>query len=122
MNMKVALVAYDDSDRQNHNGTINSDIFSRCWRHMGAPTTFFELAHIVAPVGHFGYLDEAATVDTVIDVAALNLVRNAITRPVVNFLSLSMRTMIRGTKTEHPGRRRRHHGLPEREPRQKYPP
>jgi hypothetical protein len=49
--MKVALVAYDDNDPENNNGPINSAIFYRCWKHMGAPSTFFELtACTAAPV------------------------------------------------------------------------
>ena len=64
MHMKVALVAYDDNDPGNHNGPVNSDLFYRCWKHMGAPNTFFELAHSLSPVGYFGYDQEAATLDT----------------------------------------------------------
>jgi hypothetical protein len=48
--MKVALVAYEDNDPQNNNGPVNSAIFYQCWKHMGAPTTFFALANTVAPV------------------------------------------------------------------------
>ena len=47
--MKVALVAYDDNDPQNNNGPVNSELFYRCWKHMGAPRTFFEFASTAAP-------------------------------------------------------------------------
>jgi hypothetical protein len=59
--MKVALVAYDDNDPENQNGPVNSDLFYRCWKYMGAPKTFFELANTVAPAGNFclGYSDQA---------------------------------------------------------------
>ena len=50
--MKVALVAYDDNDPQNNNGPVNSEIFSRCWQHMGAPNTLFELAASTASAGN----------------------------------------------------------------------
>lgn len=82
MDIKVALVAYDDHDPQNQNGPINSDIFSRCWRHMGSPVTFFELSHHVAPVGIFGYSDEAANIET--DFRDVKIDRNAITWAVIN--------------------------------------
>ncbi|HEY6769553.1 MAG TPA: hypothetical protein VI386_32825 [Candidatus Sulfotelmatobacter sp.] len=49
--MKVALVAYEDSDPENNNGPVNSAIFYQCWKHAGAPTTFFDLtASTVTPV------------------------------------------------------------------------
>jgi len=50
--MKVALVAYDDNDPQNNNGPVNSEIFYRCWKHVGAPRTFFEFASTTASVGN----------------------------------------------------------------------
>jgi ribosome-binding protein aMBF1 (putative translation factor) len=49
--MKVALVAYDDNDPQNNDGPVNSEIFNRCWKHVGAPKTFFEFADATASVG-----------------------------------------------------------------------
>jgi hypothetical protein len=82
--MKVALVAYEDGDPENHNGPVNSELFYQCWKHMGAPKTFFELAHTLRPVGLFGYDDEAANIETSIDAIALRVDRNATTRPVVN--------------------------------------
>lgn len=51
--MKVALVAYDDNDPQNNNGPVNSELFYRCWKHMGAPKTFFEFASTAAPAGNY---------------------------------------------------------------------
>jgi DNA-binding phage protein len=47
--MKVALVAYEDGDTENNNGPINSEIFSACWKAVGSPHDFFELASL--PVG-----------------------------------------------------------------------
>jgi hypothetical protein len=58
--MKVALVAYDDNDPQNQNGPINSEIFYQCWRAMGAPKNFFELADLLVPVEFRGWEKEAA--------------------------------------------------------------
>jgi hypothetical protein len=78
--MKVALVAYEDDDPNNDAGPINSEIFRRCWEHMGSPTNFFELEHAIAPIKHFGYFDQAANgVDS--DMSALRLSQNAITLP-----------------------------------------
>jgi hypothetical protein len=81
MDMKVALVAYDDDDPENRNGPVNSDIFYRCWKHMGAPITFFELTHSIAPVGQFGYSDAAANIET--DFRDVRIDRNAITWAVI---------------------------------------
>lgn len=41
LNMKVALVAYDDNDPGNDNGPINSDIFRICWEKAGKPRDFW---------------------------------------------------------------------------------
>jgi hypothetical protein len=78
-NMKVALVAYEDNDPDNNKGPINSEIFHRCWKHMGSPTNFFELEHIVSPVKYFGYSDEAAN-GVALKVNSLCVERNASTR------------------------------------------
>jgi hypothetical protein len=85
-NMKVALVAYDDNDPENQNGPINSELFYRCWKHMGAPKTFFELANTVAPAGNccLGYLDQvpqsAANIDTQLnDLTAMPMKQHATT-------------------------------------------
>ena|ERR1700674_889422 len=44
LKMKTALVAYDDGDTENNRGPINSEVFYRCWQHVGSPRDFFELA------------------------------------------------------------------------------
>ncbi len=88
--MKVALIAYDDNDPENQNGPINSEIFYRCWKHLGSPKTFFELGHIVAAASNFyiGYSDRvrrfsAATIDMEIDpVTAMPVDQHATTPPV----------------------------------------
>ena len=41
---KVAIVAYDDHDPDNHNGPINSRVFEQCWRDAGKPSDFFEIS------------------------------------------------------------------------------
>ena len=43
LGMKVALVAYDDSDPDNNKGPINADVFTECWKRMGRPQDFFDL-------------------------------------------------------------------------------
>jgi transcriptional regulator with XRE-family HTH domain len=40
LGMKLALVAYDDSDPDNSRGPINSDIFRLCWERAEKPRTF----------------------------------------------------------------------------------
>ena len=37
---KVAIVAYDDGDKNNDSGPVNSGIFSQCWNDCGRPTEF----------------------------------------------------------------------------------
>jgi hypothetical protein len=62
--MKVALVAYDDNDPHNQNGPINSEIFHRCWRAMGCPQNFFELAesaNLSNTLAFQGWVHEAVT-------------------------------------------------------------
>jgi hypothetical protein len=78
--MKVALVAYDDNDAENKNGPVNSDLFYQCWKQMGSPKTFFELARTTAPIVNFGYWDEAATCG--IEIGRVHTTQNSITRPV----------------------------------------
>jgi hypothetical protein len=41
--MKVAVIAYDDSDPGNDKGPIISEIFAKCWERLGKPEDFFEL-------------------------------------------------------------------------------
>lgn len=81
--MKVALVAYEDSDPSNNTGPVNSEIFHRCWKHMGSPTNFFELEHAIRPIKYFGYLGEAAN-GVSIEVTSLPVEQNATTRATVN--------------------------------------
>jgi len=82
--MKVALVAYDDNDTGNSQGPINSEIFYRCWKHMGSPANFFELEHAVAPVKNIGYIAQAANVEVSIATEVMKLKQNAVTRPTIN--------------------------------------
>lgn len=39
---KVSIVAYDDGDRDNNNGPINSQVFTACWRGAGQPSDLFD--------------------------------------------------------------------------------
>jgi len=82
LEMKVALVAYEDNDPDNEKGPVNSEIFHRCWRHMGSPRTFFELSQRVAPVRDFVWFDDASNDRT--EDLHVQVNRNAVTRPVVN--------------------------------------
>jgi transcriptional regulator with XRE-family HTH domain len=41
LDMKVAVVAYDDGDVDNDNGPVNPQIFTTCWEKAGRPTDFF---------------------------------------------------------------------------------
>lgn len=41
LDVKVAIVAYDDGDIQNDNGPVNPQIFATCWEKSGKPTDFF---------------------------------------------------------------------------------
>lgn len=43
LGMKIAVVAYEDGDPNNHNGPINSQVFSESWKKLGKPRHFFEL-------------------------------------------------------------------------------
>jgi hypothetical protein len=87
--MKVALIAYDDNDPENQNGPVNSAIFYRCWKHMGAPKTFFELASIAGPLDFYlGYSDRVAKYSAanfgtnILAVTAMPVDKNATTGPV----------------------------------------
>ena len=46
LGMKAAVVAYDDCDKDNHNGPVNPGIFEACWQRAGCPADFFDLAHV----------------------------------------------------------------------------
>lgn len=48
LGLKVAVVAYEDSDPENKNGPINSQIFAACWTKAGKPTDFFSLRESTA--------------------------------------------------------------------------
>ncbi len=53
--MKVAIVAYDDSDPENSRGPINAQVFTDCWQNVGSPRDLFELfsprvQHMAAPL------------------------------------------------------------------------
>ena len=50
LGMKVSVVAYEDSDPDNKNGPINSEIFNTCWKRAGKPTDFFSLQQSTATV------------------------------------------------------------------------
>jgi hypothetical protein len=87
--VKVALIAYDDNDPENQNGPVNSDIFYRCWKHMGAPRTFFELASVAGPLDFYlGYSDRVAKYSAanfgtnILAVTAMAVDQNATTGPV----------------------------------------
>lgn len=43
LGMKVAVIAYEDEDPNNHNGPINSQVFSEAWRKLGKPRYLFNL-------------------------------------------------------------------------------
>ena len=46
LDMKVAIVAYDDNDNENIHGPINSDIFRICWERAGQPLDFWSLNNV----------------------------------------------------------------------------
>ena len=46
LGLKVAIVAYDDDDRKNDRGPINSDIFRICWENSGCPNNFKQLTNV----------------------------------------------------------------------------
>ncbi len=41
LDMKVAIVAYEDDDPKNEKGPINSEIFKICWEKSGKPRDFW---------------------------------------------------------------------------------
>lgn len=47
LGLKVSLVVYDDDDRPNHQGPVNSEIFTKCWERCGKPKDFFELDALI---------------------------------------------------------------------------
>jgi hypothetical protein len=48
LNMKVAIVAYEDGDPDNKNGPVNSEIFHACWKRAGSPRNFFALGQCMS--------------------------------------------------------------------------
>lgn len=46
LDMKVAIVAYNDNDLRNENGPINADIFRICWEKAGKPRDFWALEKV----------------------------------------------------------------------------
>jgi len=51
LDVKVAIVAYDDDDVDNDNGPVNPQIFAACWERSGKPTDFFSAGMAVAVTG-----------------------------------------------------------------------
>jgi hypothetical protein len=43
LNMKLAVVAYEDNDPENKKGPINSEVFYECWKRVGRPRDFHDL-------------------------------------------------------------------------------
>jgi transcriptional regulator with XRE-family HTH domain len=43
VNRKVAIVTYDDGDKDNENGPIDAGVFSGSWEQAGRPTSLFDL-------------------------------------------------------------------------------
>lgn len=48
LNMKVAIVAYEDGDPDNKKGPVSSEIFHACWKNAGSPRSFFALGQGMA--------------------------------------------------------------------------
>lgn len=71
LRLKVALVAYDDRDRDNERGPINSDIFRICWENSGKPRDFWSLQE----------LQRVATTDVTASLPLKIQVRNVIVMP-----------------------------------------
>lgn len=46
LNMKVAIVAYEDNDPENKKGPINSEIFKICWEKSGKPRDFWAFQEV----------------------------------------------------------------------------
>lgn len=58
LNMKVAIVAYEDNDPEGESGPINSEIFKICWEKMGKPKDFwaFQEASKRSIQDHYDYM------------------------------------------------------------------
>jgi transcriptional regulator with XRE-family HTH domain len=48
LDVKVAIVAYDDGDVDNDNGPVNPQIFVKCWEKADRPTDFFAAEMVAA--------------------------------------------------------------------------
>lgn len=85
LGMKVVVVAYDDNDPDNTRGPINPEIFQQCWKHMGSPADFYELASVLAPVKCFPTGRSSATnIATAIDLTtAMEVQQKATTSSVL---------------------------------------
>ena len=57
LNMKVALVAYEDSDSNGENRPINSVIFKLCWEKCGKPKDFWSLQETIQ-ISDKNYVDQ----------------------------------------------------------------
>jgi transcriptional regulator with XRE-family HTH domain len=85
LELKVAIVAYDDNDPENRHGPIDSEIFRICWENAGKPTDYFALESIkpritastaihtyffiddwsLSSLSSFGYLARVAGTETI---------------------------------------------------------
>lgn len=57
LGLKVSVVAYDDGDRNNERGPIDSELFAACWENAGKPSDFWSLRDKL----------QLATTDSVLD-------------------------------------------------------
>ena len=60
LDVKVAVVAYNDGDPDNENGPVNPQIFATCWERAGQPTDFFSAGMIAVTttgveIGRYGH-------------------------------------------------------------------
>jgi len=84
LNMKLAVVAYDDNDPNNERGPINSGIFYECWKRMGSPSDFFELSNAVFSGGYAVGRSSAINLDVKLDpMTAMEVESKASTAPTI---------------------------------------
>jgi hypothetical protein len=43
LGLKVAVVAYNDGDKENARGPIDGQVFEQCWQRSGRPNDFFDM-------------------------------------------------------------------------------
>jgi hypothetical protein len=81
VDMKVALVAYEDANPQSGGGPVNSEIFHECWKQLGSPGNFFELNSVIRLEHGFACQAMASTMEATDDipVTPLKLTRTAVT-------------------------------------------